>query len=186
MSVPVSEGAYPSTTRLAGLMAAEDRTFTLREARMPAVAWGLSLAIAVESVVVHALLQEAHPAVAWTMTGLGACSILGLVGQDRALAAGVVTVEARGLVLRVGLRLTAHVPWSLVVGAEDVTGSTPPERGGRHVNVARPAEANIVVRFREPVLVTGALGIRRRVASVAACVDDPAGLKAAIDAALGS
>jgi hypothetical protein len=172
-------GGRPAAGRLAGV------DFTLREARAPAFTWGLVLAVVVESGVVHAVLGAAHPAAAWAMTGLGAYAVLWLVGQDRALSARTITVEEDRLVLRVGLRLTAHVPWPLVSGVSAVAWSTAPVRGGAHADVARPAEANLLVRFREPIVVTHAFGLRRRVSSVGIRVDDPEGLRSAIQLAAG-
>ena len=85
--------------------------------------------------------------------------------------------------LRVGLRLAARVPWRLVSGVETVSWSTPRERRREHADVARPGDANLVIRFDEPVVVTRAFGLRRRASSVALCVDDPDGLRASIERA---
>jgi len=156
-------------------------SYTLHEARVPAVTWGLALVVVVESAVVHLLVAPAHPAIAWTLTGTGAYAILWLVGQDRALAARAITLDADHLVLRAGLRLTARIPWRLVSGVEGASWSTPRERSRGHADIARPGDANLVVRFREPVVVTRALGLRRRVSSVALCVDEPEGLRACIE-----
>jgi hypothetical protein len=155
--------------------------FSLGSARMPAITWGLVLATIVEGVVVHLVVGHAHPAAAWVMTGLGVYAVLWLVGHDRALAARTLEVTPEHLVLRAGLRLSARVPWSSIEGTGSRTGAA-----ALHVDATRPAEANVVVRFRSPVEVTAALGLRRRVASVAMCVDDPDGLVAAIRDIVGA
>jgi hypothetical protein len=114
------------------------------------------------------------------MTALGAYAVLWLVGQDRAILARPVVLEDEHLVLRAGLRLTARVAWSLVADAEVVSWTTRPSRASGYLDVARPAEANVVIRFRDPVAVAGAFGMRRRVSQVGLCVDDPEGLAAAV------
>jgi hypothetical protein len=152
------------------------RTFTLNEARAPALVGGLLVATAVESAVLHMLLHATHPALAWVLTILGAYGALWLVGHDRATGARVIAVEAEHLVLRAGLRLGARVPWTVIEGAAE-TASLDEET----LDVARPiAEANVVVRLREPIVVTVAFGLRKRVRSVGLRVDDPRGLCAAI------
>ena len=57
-------------------------SYTLHEARVPALAWGLALVVAVESAIVHALLAGSHPGLAWALTGTGAYAILWLAGQE--------------------------------------------------------------------------------------------------------
>jgi hypothetical protein len=156
--------------------------FTLNAARNPGFTWGLVLVTVIESGLLHVLFRAAHPALAWTTTGLGAFAILWLVGQDRALSARAISVVADGLVLRAGLRLSAAIPWPLVATATAAAWSTEPPRKG-HLDVARPAAPNLVIRLREPVRVTGVLGLRRRVSSVGLSVDDPEGLCRAVEAA---
>jgi hypothetical protein len=52
----------------------------------PSIAMGLSLAIVVETLVVHLMLHEKHPAIAWTLTATSALTIVWLVGRARATA----------------------------------------------------------------------------------------------------
>jgi len=159
------------------------RVFTAYDARVPAFTWGLALAIVVETFVMHLLVGAAHPRVAWALTGLGAYALVWVVGQHRAVGARAIALEEEHLVLRAGLRLTARVPWSLVQGADAVSSAmAPARRGAGDLDVARPAEPNVVVRLREPVIGTGAFGVRRRVARVAMCVDEPERLVTAITA----
>ena len=61
--------------------------------------------------------------------------------------------------LRVGLRLAARVPWRLVSGVETVSWSTPRERRREHADVARPGDADLVIRFDEPVVVRARSGL---------------------------
>jgi hypothetical protein len=141
------------------------------------------LATVVEGVVVHLIVGQAHPGAAWAMTGVGAYAVLWLVGHDRALAARTIALTREHLVLRAGLRLSARVPWTEVesvghaAAAREAHTDDKLHEGrdaGVHVDATRPAEANVVVRFRAPIEVTGAFGLRRaHVASVALCVDDP-------------
>jgi hypothetical protein len=149
--------------------------FTLRTARVPALVGGLAMAMLVEGIALHAIVAAAHPRAAWAMTAIHAYALLWIVGHDRAIAGRVVAVEPDALVLRAGLRLTARVPWSLVEGAHEAGATV-------DLDVARPADANVSVRFHGPVEVTGFLGRRRKVTGVRLCVDDPEGLRAAIDA----
>jgi hypothetical protein len=45
----------------------------------PALLWGLSLAIVVETFVLHLVLVAAHPVLAWTSSAIGISSVLWLV-----------------------------------------------------------------------------------------------------------
>jgi len=166
------------------------RHFALGSARAPALTAGLVLATVVEGIVLHLVVGQTHPVLAWALTSLGAYAVLWLVGHDRALGARTIEVTPEHLVLRAGLRLSARVPWSSIETAASATpiARTTPSTGARgatsarHLDATRPAEGNVVVRFRTPVEVTGAFGLRRRVTSVAVCVDDPVGLITAVRA----
>jgi len=160
--------------------------FTLETARAPALTWGLSLVTLIESLVVHALPGAAHPVVAWTTSAIGGYAVLWLVGQDRATSARAISIEPDHLVLHAGLRLTARVAWSLVASAEVVSWDARPARASGYLDATRPVDPNIVIGFRAPVVITGAFGVRRSVRRVGLCVDDPEGLRAAIDAAVAA
>ena len=157
--------------------------FTSRAARSPAFTWGFVLVTVVETGLVHVLLGGSRPLVAWAITVLGGLTILSLLGQDRALATRAITIEPDRLVLRVGLRLSAIVPWAVVREAETVSWSALPAKATGYFDAARPVEPNLVIRFRASVEVTGAFGVRRRVSSLGLCVDDPEGLCAAVTGA---
>src|SRR5262249_42903394 len=128
-------------------------------------------------------LHASHPAAAWTLTALGAYAALWLVGHDRATAARAIAVDGDGVALRVGLRLTARVPSSHIAEARVVAWTERPAPAPGYLDAARPIEPNVVVRFVEPVIVTGAIGARRRVTSIGVAVDEPERLVAAIERA---
>jgi hypothetical protein len=114
------------------------------------------------------------------LTASGVYAIVWLIAHDRSLTTRPILLDADRLLLHAGLRLKARVDWSVVQGA-DVVASSPPLRAPGYLDVARPAEANLIVRFRAPVLVEAAFGVRRRVTRVGICVDDPEALRNAID-----
>jgi hypothetical protein len=160
--------------------------FTLEAARSPVFTFGLSFVTILESIALHVVLAPAHPAIAWVLTGLSAYAVLWLLGQDRALAARTIDVETSEIVLRSGLRLSARVPWSSIASTEIVSWSSAPAKQPGYLDAARPTEPNVVLRFHAPVRVTGLFGIQREISMLGLAVDDPDGLKRAIDAARAS
>lgn len=151
--------------------------YTLEASRAVAFTYGLVLVTVVESLATHVWLSTSAPVIAWTLSALGVYAILWLVGQDRAIRARTIDVEADALVLRAGLRLSARVPWSQIEGATLVSWSAPPEPRPGYLDAARPIEPTLLLTFREPVTVTAAFGIRRSVTAVGVGVDDAAGLR---------
>jgi hypothetical protein len=161
-------------------VAVPGRVFTLAASRSPAFTYGLAFVTVVESIGLHAWLGAAHPLIAWMLTALGAYAILWLVGQDRAIVARAVEIDSDTLVLRAGLRLTARVRFAAVAAVEVVSWTSAPEPRPGYLDVARPVEPSLVITFREPVEVTGMLGLRRSVTAIGLGVDDPTGLRDAI------
>lgn len=155
-------------------------SYTLAASRAPAFTYGLVLVTVLESIGMHVWLGTSHPVIAWTLAALGAYAVLWLVGQDRAIASRTIDLEPDALVLRAGLRLSARVPWSAIVGAEIISWTSPPEPRPGYLDAARPVEPSLVITFREPVVVTSMFGLRRSITVVGLAVDDPVGLRAAL------
>lgn len=153
------------------------RWFTAhRRAGYGAILMAILMMIAPETLVVHVLLARWSVAAAWVATGLAIYSALWLVGDYHAARLNPSSVSRRGLALRLGLRWRADVPWSAVA---ELTKEAPDARTLKMTLFGRP-DAWLV--FREPVEVSGLLGIRRRVEAVGVAMDDTDAFGAAVAA----
>ncbi len=61
-----------------------ERTFSCRAARAAGFAWGWSLAILVETGVVHLWLVSRFPVVTWALTAMGVATVAWLLADYRA------------------------------------------------------------------------------------------------------
>lgn len=162
----------------------EAETFSHADGQSVALLWGISIAVAVETGVLHLVLHRSHPALAWIATALSAYSVLWLVGHHRAGSRRRSVLEPEALVLRVGLRLSARVPLDRIAGVERATWRTRPGRSRTWLDAARPQPANVLVRLRAPTAVSAALGMRRTVTGIALRVDEPERFMRALNAAI--
>jgi len=172
-----SSGAGAATDRTG--TAAEQR-FTLRSARSPALAIGLSIAIAVEALALHLLLATRHPGWAWTSTILSVSGAAWLLADDRAFRQARVTVTRDTLTLALGRRWNAALARTELASAAPVTWRTAPPRAPDYRNLTRPVQPNVLLTWRAPVALRGPGGVRIRAQRLGLRVDDPAAFVAAL------
>jgi hypothetical protein len=160
--------------------------FSQHGARSASTTWGLGLAVAVESVVMHLLFARTHPAIAWGLNALGAYTVLWLVGHYRATGIRLVVLAGDTLAIRAGLRLTARLPLAMVANVDEVSWRTMPPRTPGYINAAVPGHPNVVLTLRQPTTVTGSFGLRRTVTRIGLRLDDPSGFGAAVRQGAGT
>jgi len=124
----------------------------------------------VEGVLTHVLLAPRFPALAWVLTVLSALGALWFTAFGRALATRPVTVGARRVYLRSGLR------WTLSVPRADVLEARPYDASLHALTVGNPP--NVTLVFRTPVRLLGVYGAQRSVQGVTLHLDD-AGMRLA-------
>ena len=142
-----------------------------REAGYGSVLVGVVALLVVETVAVHVLVQAWSPAVAWVLSGLGAYSLLWLLGDYRALRARPIEVTARTLELRLGLRWEASVPRADVEAVARLARSSGPRPADAQA-LALLGAPNVELRFARPVELVGMYGLRRTTRRVWLRVDD--------------
>ena len=104
------------------------QTFTYRSARSGSLVAGLSLAIVVETAVLHLALAARHPWLAWTLSASSVGALLWLLADYRALGRGGIRRDAGGaLDLRIGRRATARLAPGDVASAERATWRVVPD-----------------------------------------------------------
>jgi hypothetical protein len=165
--MPVADGAAPGTRHPADGGAPAVRHFTLRTARSPALAIGLTLAIAVEALALHLLLASRHPGWAWASTILSVSGAAWLLADDRAFRGASVTVTREMLTLALGRR------WNAALARDELASAAP-------VTCDAQPEPNVLLTWRAPVALRGPGGIRIQAQRLGLRVDDPAGFVAAL------
>jgi hypothetical protein len=158
--------------------------FTYREARSGAVTVGLSMAIAIETAVVHLWLGARHPAWAWSLTALSVGSLLWLAAEYRAMGRGAIQVTPDALELRVGRRASTRVPRGQIRSAAAATWRDLPEASAKgYLNATAPAEPNVLVTFVPPARVRLGGGLfSREISRLGLRLDDPSGFLHAVKA----
>lgn len=160
--------------------------FTYRSARSGSLVFGLGLAIAVETLVLHLWLGARHPAVAWALTVASVATILWLAADYAALGSGAVRLVGDELDLRVGRRGAVRVPRSSVQAVVRPTWRDLPVTGAPdardYLNLTKPATPNVLVTLAAPATVRLSGGLTRRARRIGLRLDDPAAFVTALAA----
>jgi hypothetical protein len=160
--------------------------FTYRSARSGSLVVGFSLAIVVETLVLHIWLGARHPALTWTLTAASVWALCWLAADYRALGQGTIGIDDNLVDLRVGRRAAVRVPVSAVSTVAQPTWRELPEAGasasGDYRNLMKPATPNVLVTLAAPARVRLPGGFTRMVRRLGLRLDDPEGFIAAIDA----
>ena len=156
--------------------------FTYRRARSGALTAGLSLAVAVETVVVHLWLAPRHAGWAWTLTALSLASLVYLAADYRAWGRHAVRVDVQAVELRVGLGTPIVVPRAAVVAAAPATWRDLPDgHDPAYLNATAPAEPNVLLTLAPPVPMRPAAVLPSRpIARLGLHLDDPDGFVRAV------
>jgi hypothetical protein len=154
-----------------------------REAGWSAVALGLALAMLAEAFPVHVLASRASPALAWTLTGATLFGLLWLAGDAQALRLRPVRLEPDALLVRIGLRRWARVPYSSIVTVAALRGDVPPRRSPGYLRATVFGDPTVLLELRDPVIARGLYGITRRVTRVGLAPDQRSRFLAALESA---
>ena len=132
----------------------------------------LTLLIAAEGSAAHLLLARWSVRAAWTFTILDVYTLFWLLGDFQALRLRPTTFDGETLRLRFGSRWSADVAASNIASVSRVAPGAFPKAKDvlRFSMLDEPAWA---IEFREPVLVSGMLGLSRRVRAVGVLPDQP-------------
>ncbi|MEL6615128.1 MAG: hypothetical protein AAFQ43_05290, partial [Bacteroidota bacterium] len=152
----------------------------------PAVFAGFLIAAAVELALGHfLLLRYVGPTAAWIHLALSVYGTLWLVADLRAMHARPIRLDARGLLVRCGLRWTADVPLAQIAEVRRLEKGSYKGTDG-FLDLTPLGSARYAVVLREPMRVRGPLGITREASRIGLDVDDRERFEAAIANALAS
>jgi hypothetical protein len=156
--------------------------FTYRSARSGSLTAGLSLAVAVETMVLHLWLRRRHPGLTWGLTALSGVTLAWLALEYRAMGRGTVRVETDALDVAIGRRAALRIPRTHVATAVPAAWRDVPDAPSPgYLNATAPADPNVLLTFAPParVRLLGGLVVRS-VTRLGLRIDDPAGFVAAV------
>ncbi len=143
---------------------------------------GLSIALVVESVAVHALIGKRWPIADLVLIVTNVWTLWYLRRHYRAVGENPVVVDNEGILIRHGLSISARVPWSQVVAVTRPEWKDQPTDATRHfLKLSGGDDPNILVRVDPPVVTSLMAGLKRQVALFGLRLDDPAGFVSAVD-----
>lgn len=144
----------------------------------------LLLVVLIETVVLHLLLAESYPVLAWVLFGLSMYSGLMIIALARAMSKRPILIdsEAKVLYLRYSFFIEAAVDIRAIGSVEHVRGDLPEDDSILPLCVLKGMEeVNVLIRFREKQSVHMLYGIKKESTAIACWVDDHAALIAAIE-----
>jgi len=139
--------------------------------------WGtilfvLILLIAGEGFAAHVFLARWSAKAAWTFTALDIYSMIWLLGDFQGLRLCPLTFDGRTLRIRLGLRWSADVPAENVASVARLSpGAFPKAKDVLRFSMLE--EPRYAIHFREPVPVSGMVGLTRRVRAIGLFPDQP-------------
>jgi hypothetical protein len=162
------------------LRATGDGAFTTtRESTYPGIVLALVMLVILEAIPVHFLLAS-HPVAQLVVLAVHVYSVAWIVGDLRAMRDSAHRCEPRALVLHLGMRGAARIPYRAIAR---VTVTETPRDGALHLT---PADApNLLVETKRAVVVRGLFGIRKKTCAIHLYVDDPRALALRIERASG-
>ena len=137
--------------------------------------WGTLLAgiyvlIAAEGIGMHFLLRMWHPYAAWAWTFLDLWAAIWLLGDYHGLRLRHTVLDDEALHLRYGLRWSATIPRDLIESIEEVREESQWKRKDV-LKVAMLDDPRWLITLREPVVIHGLAGLRKRVTAIAMLPD---------------
>jgi hypothetical protein len=141
----------------------------------PALLGAVLLVGLIETSALHLLVSLWRGSVAWVLTGLGAYSMVWLLGDFHAARHNPSLLTESHLHLRTGLR------WSADIALVDIVGVHAAEPEGKSVRMTMFGAPDFWIESAEPTVVAGFFGIQRRVRFLGVGVDDVDALRKAIE-----
>jgi hypothetical protein len=135
-----------------------------------AILSALALVLIVETTALHILLQQWSTLAAWIFTGLSIYSLFWLIGDYHAQRLHPIVLSKTHLHLRAGLRWRATIQFSDIGAIEK---AKPREsKAADYMNFTIFGQPHLVINLKQPVIVTGLFGIKKKVQRIGLTVDD--------------
>ena len=141
---------------------------------------GILVAMLIEVIAVHALLWMWNPPLAWVMTALGLYGFLWLLGDWRAVLLRPISVEKDALVVRIGLRWTARVPFAAIASVRPVEGTPPGRKTPGYLEALLLGKPHYLIALNEPIVAQGLYGMRKTITTLGFTVDDAEAFETAL------
>lgn len=157
-------------------------SFSCRSARSAPLAWGVSLAILVETAVLHLWMVSRFPFAIWALTLMGVGSVAWLIADYSALGNPAVTVRRSEVEFTVGRRVRGRVAPSRIAAVRQASWrEVPPPGTPGFINATKPAEPNVLVAFAGEVPLR-VIGYTRHIRLLGLHLDKPEAVVAALGA----
>lgn len=152
-----------------------------RRSPWPAVVFAIAIMGAAETAGLHLLVALWSPRVAWLLTFSSVYALAWLVADVRACARRPLRMDPDSLLVRVGLRWTAAVPYRAIAAVEHARAATAPSRRAPgHLHAVPFGTPTLLLHLSGDVVAEGPYGLRRRVHSIALAPDDLPAFTAAL------
>lgn len=141
-----------------------------RKTGYSAILGALVLVLIVETTALHILLQQWSTLAAWIFTGLSLYSLLWLIGDYHAQRLHPIVLSEAHLHLRAGLRWRATIPFSDISAIQK---AKPREsKTADDMSFTIFGQPRFVIDLKQPVIVKGLFGIKKKVQRIGLAVDD--------------
>lgn len=151
--------------------------FTYRSARSGSLLAGVTMAILVETVVLHLWLVGRHPVIAWILTASSTGVLAWLIADYRAAGRGAVRLSNDVLQLQIGRRFDLRLPRADVATSVRPEWRDVPEAGtpaaARYLNLTKPATPNVLLTLVAPTSIRLPGGLSRSVQQLGLHLDQP-------------
>jgi hypothetical protein len=140
--------------------------------------WGmfstlLAIAVVVEGVPVHLLLQQWSGTAAWIMTALDFYALMWLIAIGRAARLRLILVSGETVLLRMGLMWEIEIPRELIVSCRRSGWPAKGRKQAGYLSTVVMNEPQWVIELSEPVIAKGLYGRLRMVTRIGIAVNEP-------------
>lgn len=148
--------------------------FSHQKARSRPLLVILAVLVILETTTIHFILRNYSPLLAVSLSVLSLSALGWLAADYMALGKSLSSITESDLVLRVGKRVSTTIPLDAVQSVDVPTWrDIPSEPDKFYLNATKPAEPNVLIRFRTPISLRLLGSIPKKVKRLALCVDEP-------------
>lgn len=141
---------------------------------------GILVAMLIEMIAFHALIWTWKPGLAWIVTALSLYTVLWLLGDWRAVLLRPILIDNDTLMVRIGLRWTARVPFAAIASVRPIDAKPPPRKTPGYLSALLLGTPQYLIALKQPIVAHGLYGMRKTTTSIGLAVDDPAAFEAAL------
>jgi len=130
----------------------------------------IMMVLLAETAALHLLLQVWSKVAAWIFTGLSMYSLFWLLGDYHAMRLHPIVLGQNVLFIRTGLRWRATLPLADIAAIQKFNARA--KRAKDYLGLAVFGDPRLIIHCKQPVLVQGSFGIKRKVNRLGMTVDD--------------